>query len=79
MDYEDAGKVEGNVIGSYGTNKPDPSKAKNFIGIPTDELNLLIEEVRTDTFDIELQKQKRLNNVVSGILQGLGLGGNRES
>lgn len=38
-----AGKVEGNRIGSYG-GEPDKSKARDFLGIDPDELDLLISD-----------------------------------
>lgn len=36
-----AGKVEGNRIGSYGR-EPNKDKARDFLGIPEDELDILI-------------------------------------
>lgn len=42
-----AGKVEGNRIGSYGR-EPNKSKARDFLGIPKDELDILISAIQED-------------------------------
>lgn len=42
-----AGKVEGNRIGSYG-GEPKRSKARDFLGIPKDELDVLIAAIEMD-------------------------------
>ena len=38
------GKVEGNQIGSYGKSRPNPRKARRFLGLTRDELDLILEE-----------------------------------
>jgi hypothetical protein len=45
--YFGAGKVEGNVIGSYGDSTGHPSKARNFLGMPKTDLNDIISEVES--------------------------------
>lgn len=42
-----AGKVEGNRTGSYGKG-PDPKKARDFLGIDKDELDILLESFRDE-------------------------------
>jgi hypothetical protein len=42
-----AGKVEGNRIGSYG-GEPRQSKARDFLGLPMDELEILISAYEND-------------------------------
>ena len=42
-----AGKVEGNRIGSYGR-EPNKKKARDFLGIPQDELDVLIAAIQED-------------------------------
>lgn len=43
------GKAEGNILGSYG-NEPDPSKARDFLGIDEDELGQIITEIESQDF-----------------------------
>jgi len=42
-----AGKVEGNRIGSYGK-EPNRKKARDFLGLPKDELDILIAAIEED-------------------------------
>lgn len=37
-------KAEGNIIGSYGKPSGDPSKARNFLGLPKSEINQIVKE-----------------------------------
>lgn len=37
-------KAEGNIIGSYGKPAGDPSKARNFLGLPKAEIEQIIKE-----------------------------------
>jgi len=41
------GKVEGNRIGSYGSD-PNPAKARDFLGITKEDLNTIIEKYKDD-------------------------------
>jgi len=43
-----AGKVEGNRRGTYGQSKPISGKARDFLGITQDDLNLII-----DAYEVE--------------------------
>ena len=38
------GKVEGNILGTYGQDKPIPGKKRDFLGISKKELNRLVSE-----------------------------------
>lgn len=46
--HEDAGKVEGNVIGSFGKPSGNSSKARDFIGLPNKVVTRLVEEMRNE-------------------------------
>jgi hypothetical protein len=37
------GKAEGNQTGSYGKSRPDPKRARRFLGLTRDEVDLLME------------------------------------
>lgn len=54
-----AGKVEGNRSGSYGKD-PDPKKARDFLGIAKDDLDVLIDsyEDEVDTGDETLTDEE---------------------
>lgn len=39
---DQAGKVEGNTTGSYGKPRPNPRKARNFLGVTRDELEAVL-------------------------------------
>ena len=45
-DKENNGKAEGNMLGTYGTKKPDPDKARRFLGLTPREIKLIIQEVQ---------------------------------
>lgn len=49
LGHEDAGKVEGSVIGSYGQSSGNPSKARDFIGLPKSIVDRLVAEMRTES------------------------------
>lgn len=42
---EENAKAEGNILGSYGRS-PNPSKARNFMGLPRHEVERIINEYR---------------------------------
>lgn len=74
--YSGAGKVEGNIIGSYGKPNPRPKYARDFLGIKKDELGMLLEEVitpsLTETFEelTETQVNKAVKNIIASIKIG---------
>ena len=43
-DTENSAKAEGNILGSYGRS-PDPSKARDFMGIKNEDLGRIIRNV----------------------------------
>jgi hypothetical protein len=45
-DKENNGKAEGNMLGTYGTKKPNPDKARRFLGLTPREIKLIIQEVQ---------------------------------
>lgn len=42
------GKVEGNITGSYGKPNPDPSKARDFLGISDKDLKAILRRYELD-------------------------------
>lgn len=46
-DSDEAGRAEGNILGSYGGD-PNKSRARNFLGIKPSELKKIIEIVRSE-------------------------------
>lgn len=76
--HPDADKVEGNQIGTYGSDTPSSSKARPFIGIPDNQLELIIAEIRADT---EGTSGEAVSNRVSveSVLRRFGIGGRNES
>lgn len=44
-DHPLAGQVEGNVTGSYGSASANPSRAREFIGVTDEELELILAKV----------------------------------
>lgn len=48
---DQAGKAEGNIIGSYG-GEPDKSKARNFLGIDESELEIMADALDQEPIDI---------------------------
>lgn len=57
-DEELNGKAEGNILGSYGGD-PDPGKARDFLGISEDELDILISETDEEVTDEDIQEISR--------------------
>lgn len=67
VDDPQAGKAEGNAIGSYGRPFSDPLKARNFIGIDEDNLMLIIEKHRLGNLSKEIERvNEELENYLSG-------------
>lgn len=42
------GKVEGNILGTYGQPEPIPGKARDFLGIPEDDLDIIIGAMKEE-------------------------------
>lgn len=68
--HPDAGQVEGNTIGSYGQPKANSSKARDFIGLPTKRVNLIIEEIKNDPDFTEIEEEKQ--SIIGNILGRFG-------
>lgn len=47
-DEELNGKAEGNILGSYGRD-PNPKKARDFLGVSSDELEILIDSYKEES------------------------------
>jgi len=54
-----AGKVEGNRTGSYG-GEPNKSKARDFLGIASDDLEVLLDAYQDDEEDLGPLTEKEL-------------------
>lgn len=65
--HEDAGKIEGNVIGSFGKPTGNASKARDFIGLPNKVVNRIVAEMRSDPQFREAREES--NAIVNSILQ----------
>lgn len=61
------GKVEGNRIGSYGQDDPDPDKARDFLGITESDLNKILEKFPTDTKKKKDATRKKAIDIVSAL------------
>lgn len=47
-DDELNGKAEGNILGTYGKDTPNPSKARDFLGIQEKDLNKILKNYVSD-------------------------------
>lgn len=54
-DSEMNGRAEGNILGTYGTSKPNPDKARNFMELSGKELAKIIRELDILPKDIQNQ------------------------
>lgn len=68
MDYDDIGKVHGNVTGEYGNDKPVTSP-RDFIGLPKKWVDILAAETRQEIPSF----QSEVNSTVNSILSRLGI------
>lgn len=48
------GKVDGNIRGTYGQSEPIPGKARDFLGIDDDAVDIIISAYQDDSEDEEL-------------------------
>ncbi len=48
------GKVEGNILGTYGQPEPIPGKKRDFLGIPQDDLDVIISALREEDEELEI-------------------------
>jgi hypothetical protein len=75
--YYGAGKVEGNVIGSYGQAQGHPSMARNFLGIEKSDLKSIIDSVDTMKEE-DLKKNKTIEEQATIIAESIELETNEE-
>jgi hypothetical protein len=45
------GKVEGNILGTYGQPEPIPGKARDFLGILPDDVQVIVESYMEEDFE----------------------------
>lgn len=50
-DKELNGKAEGNILGTYGKDKPDRNKARDFLGIESGALKKILSNYKEDAKD----------------------------
>lgn len=48
------GKVDGNIRGTYGQAEPIPGKKRDFLGIPQDDLDVIVSALREEDEDLEI-------------------------
>lgn len=65
LEHEDAGKVQGNVLGEYGNDKP-VTRPRDFIGLPSTVVNRIIAQMRTEPEFREVREDQ--DTRVKGIL-----------
>lgn len=66
LGHEDAGKIEGNTIGSFGKPSGNASKARDFIGLPQKVVNRLVAEMRQEPEFQEVRSER--DSLISNIL-----------
>ena len=59
---EENGKAEGNILGTYGKSIPNPSKARDFLGINDSELDKILQNYPLNDDD------ERLTGVATSLL-----------
>lgn len=51
------GKVEGNILGTYGQPEPIPGKKRDFLGIPQNDLDIIVSALREEDQDLEITEE----------------------
>ena len=75
---EVAGRVEGNVIGSYGDSTGHADKARDFLGVPAKRLRLIIREVIEDSTPIDIDTGSIAEGLVGTLLNRSIFGDNED-
>lgn len=78
LDNPEAAKAHGNVTGEYGQ-QSSTGKDRPFIGIPPNQLERLIAEIRSETLDQRTTEEASIDFNIRSILSRFGLGGFNES
>ena len=73
-----AGRVEGNVIGSYGKPTGNSSKARNFLGIQKSKIDLIVSEVtnalnQESITEVSKENEKKINNLLNKFINSIVL------
>lgn len=64
MDYEDIGKVHGNVTGEYGQ-EFSTGKKRDFIGLPERLVRVIVEEAKNELPTLQEEKESIIGNILS--------------
>jgi hypothetical protein len=75
-DYEGVGKVEGNVLGTYGQSNPKKTKPRDFLGVTDKELKNILSNYPIDDKQIRLSRVvdvKAADVVATELLNNVGL------
>jgi hypothetical protein len=71
-DDELNGKAEGNILGSYG-GEPNKKKARDFLGMPKDELDILFDafesEIELDGKVTEKEASMDIESILDDLLE----------
>lgn len=71
VDSIEAAQASGNQRGTYGSSTPNPALAKPFIGISSDELDLILEKVKQEAPRPTINELEE--SFISSILNNLGV------
>ena len=71
MDYEEIGKVHGNVTGEYGQER-STGKTRDFIGLPYRMLRIAIAEAKDEAPTLQTEKDSIINNILSRLTTNNG-------
>ena len=79
-DSEVAGQAEGNFIGSYGQDKPNPKKARPILGVNNKELDIILAKVDQATpreaqqaSQVATLAERLANSIIGGIVGDQGV------
>lgn len=72
-DNEMQGRAEGNLLGTYGRDAPNPSKARNFLALSGKELSLILSEVDLLPSDIQKEISKAAKDGAIRILDSVSM------
>lgn len=50
-------KVTGNLLGTYGQPEPIPGKKRDFLGIPQNDLDIIVSALREEDQDLEITEE----------------------
>ncbi len=62
--YKDTGlegQVEGNILGTYGSDRPNKKKARDFLGISPKKLQEILKKYPVDNLDLAKERADKIN------------------